>query len=353
MKCAYSSSEPCLPLADATCACPDGADFCDHQVANGVLVAARRASSLFSPTVNVKRLAGALSAYSPSDSDSSYSSPSKQQCSHHTSLIDLVNLDPVRYIKRQSWLQAAILWDYASSEDFANRSTLDFANSLSFWQYQDNPSFDKQPRFSTNAHGYTIDFAYQKIFVPEQTLGSSGLTSAKQVRLSNETQVTLRRMLAFGSAASAQRSFSLQHLIHELGFTVDNLVAIRRYVQNAPVLFPFDLAGSVGNQSTLDFATSQSSAVSTFPIPYACTPGLTDEQVQRLGAVEGPIFGLPDLGPQDAAAPFNATRCIGRPVYGLVNLFNLRLPFLNKQLPRQAVAVTNTVSDATSLWGAV
>lgn len=83
----------------------------------------------------------------------------------------------------------------------------------------------------------------------------------------------------------------------------------------------------------------------SFPPPLACNPMLDSQQLKALNAVEQSVFGLPAISSVPSA--FNAS-CFGtRPVYGVLDVLGLRLPFSSDQaaVPLQAAVLTATAAS--------
>lgn len=66
------------------------------------------------------------------------------------------------------------------------------------------------------------------------------------------------------------------------------------------------------------------SASSPFPPPLSCFPGLDPATFHQLNVLETAIYGLSDLTNQ---TQFNQTCYPDRPIYGVLNILQLRLPF--------------------------
>ncbi len=91
-------------------------------------------------------------------------------------------------------------------------------------------------------------------------------------------------------------------------------------IRGAPILLPFDAT----NESLANLLTNPST--SPFPPPLACYPGLSSDQLQKINSIETSIFGLP---PAQAQTTFDTSCFASRPIYGTLNILQLRLPFLD------------------------
>lgn len=83
----------------------------------------------------------------------------------------------------------------------------------------------------------------------------------------------------------------------------------------------------------------------SFPPPLGCNPMMSTSQLQVVNSIEQNAFKLPEV----AAVPssFNFACFASRPVYGVLDVMRLRLPFLDKtdQAPLQAAVLS---ADASS-----
>jgi hypothetical protein len=101
-------------------------------------------------------------------------------------------------------------------------------------------------------------------------------------------------------------------------------------VSTSPILLPFDATGTYGNTPLASLLTNESST--PFPPPLACYPGLGASTLQEVNAVETAVFSLSSAS---AAARFDQACYASRPIYGVLDITRLRLPFLDA---RQGVA---------------
>lgn len=104
---------------------------------------------------------------------------------------------------------------------------------------------------------------------------------------------------------------------------------------SSPILLPFDATETAGDIPVASLLTNSTSA--PFPPPLSCYPGLTQPQLQLITNVETPIFGL--SGPA-AQADFDSSCFADRPVYGVLDVLRLRLPFQDTQTGSAKQAAT-------------
>lgn len=212
---------------------------------------------------------------------------------------------------------------------------------LKYLAEQDNPSFSAQTPYQSNAnlsHGYIIDFALETVFLPTFTFAINALGD-QTARVSSTVSNTLKMVGGRSAASSAQRSTPLQHLFVELGFSAQQLSTFVAAIQAAPVMFPFDINTMIGSSTIMSVAASQKASGGIFPIPPSCLPTLSPAQISYINSYETPIFGLSKA---IQLSNYNAS-CTERPIYGILNIFNLRLFWTSSGLPGQAVAITNMV----------
>jgi hypothetical protein len=97
-------------------------------------------------------------------------------------------------------------------------------------------------------------------------------------------------------------------------------------ISASPILLPFDATASPAGQAVSSLLTNSSS--SPFPVPLACYPGLTSTQLTLLNSVETIVF---DLSSASATSQFNTSCFADRPIYGVLDILQLRLPFLDSR----------------------
>lgn len=103
----------------------------------------------------------------------------------------------------------------------------------------------------------------------------------------------------------------------------------------APIIVPFDGASQSFSSSAYNSAS--------FPPALACYPGLNSSQLAQVNAIEVPVFGLASA---TSATEFDDSCYPDRPVYGVLDILHLRLPFPDsrKGIFKQAVVLDRSVS---------
>ena len=87
----------------------------------------------------------------------------------------------------------------------------------------------------------------------------------------------------------------------------------------------------------------------SFPPPLACYPGLGTSNITRVNQIEQQIFGLPAASTQSI---FDSSCFPTRPVYGRLDLLQLRLPFYDstKNASLQAITLERAVNSRAVLY---
>jgi len=110
---------------------------------------------------------------------------------------------------------------------------------------------------------------------------------------------------------------------------------------SSPVLMPFDANGTAGHTSISSLLTNSSST--PFPPPLSCYPGLTRSQLQLITNLETSVFGLSSPVTQD---DFSDSCFADRPIYGVLNILHLRLPFQDSQSGAKQAAILSHAASS-------
>jgi hypothetical protein len=116
-------------------------------------------------------------------------------------------------------------------------------------------------------------------------------------------------------------------------------------IMSSSIHLPFDATSSPDDQPVSGLLRNTSTS---FPPPLACYPGLNADQLQRLNALETSVFGLQSV---TAATQFEPSCYPDRPVYGVLDVLSLRLPFIDSLtgVPKQAAVLKGDVSPRTTI----
>jgi hypothetical protein len=274
--------------------------------------------------------------------------PTGSNCASQSLVVDVApGLNQETAPNRTAWAQAAILWNFVLSQDLTAATTLRSFAAKADWQKagsSDGPTLDSSLAFAVNASGYTFDFASQTISRPDVSFVGSGQPSNTQLgEVNSIAQATLDRMYTFASgifvrlycprlshspssskASSQQRTTALSiYWTSTLQQKADDLPTFLSLMAGAPVLIPFDLTSSPGNQPLANLLSNSSSTL--FPPPLACYPGLNTSALSVINSVETDAFGLDTIS--SAASSFDDDCYGNRPNYGLLDPLQMRLPF--------------------------
>ncbi|THG98376.1 hypothetical protein EW026_g3799 [Hermanssonia centrifuga] len=252
--------------------------------------------------------------------------PSSSNCAQQAILVDVAPaLDSVASPNRTLWAQSALLWNLAESVDLNGTAHLQQFVLDADWHTlvpTDGPTTTSASQFSTTISGYEFNFAAQTVVAPPATFETEGQPSQAQIdQVDDSTKTALDRMYTYASASSTQQKQALsQYWTGVLQQKSSDLNTFVSTIRGAPILLPFDAT----NESLANLLTNPST--SPFPPPLACYPGLSSDQLQKINSIETSIFGLP---PAQAQTTFDTSCFASRPIYGTLNILQLRLPFLD------------------------
>jgi hypothetical protein len=112
-------------------------------------------------------------------------------------------------------------------------------------------------------------------------------------------------------------------------------------------MIPFDATAAPGGHSVSSLLTNSTSA--PFPPPLSCYPSLNSTQLQLVQQLETSVFDLPQVS---AATTFDPACYPNRPVYGVLDILQLRLPFADSRtgVAKQAAIVISDVASRTVVY---
>jgi hypothetical protein len=235
----------------------------------------------------------------------------------------------------RSFATAAIIYDIGISEETS--PLLDLLLKLDFTSIGDIPSTISNSAYQLTSNGMIFDFS---------TLSAAPipfLLSSPVRNLSPASSNALNKVTTIATAGSNQRKVALEHRFIELGFSLADPATFLTIIRSKDIVVPIDvgdLARSMNNPS--------------FPTPLACSSNLTSRQLDDINLVENKVFGLPPLS---SSNPTPSVNCNDRPIYGFINLFNLRLPFLPpppgtlSKMPQQAIVLSNSTQNRMTIHG--
>jgi len=272
-------------------------------------------------------------------------------CANQARLVDVapglnVNTSP----NRTQWAQAALLWDLVESTNLADVSTLRKFVLSAPWRKLSSPDGavpDPSSSFTTTISGYIFNFAAQTVTPPSQTFVNAGQPSHAQIAKVDDTaRAALDRMYTFALASATQQQKALaaywQGVLQQ---NPSNLNLFLSRVRGSQVLLPFDATSSPGSQPLSSLLTNSTSA--PFPPPLACYPGLSTTQMQSISTFETSVFGLPSAS---TASKFDTSCFPDRPIYGVLDIAQLRLPFIDSRsgVAKQAAALSTVSTEVVT-----
>ncbi|KAH8924388.1 hypothetical protein BT69DRAFT_81625 [Atractiella rhizophila] len=132
-----------------------------------------------------------------------------------------------------------------------------------------------------------------------------------------------------------------------LGLDLSDLVTFVDNIQAADIVVPFDANSNFGDKTLL----SLSLGTGSFPPAISCYPGseLSQSQIDTINSLEASAFGLDSISSSNTGD----TNCTSRPLYGILNILNLRQPFVEDDsrptLPRQAIVLEKAVQSRVTV----
>ncbi|KAF8912758.1 hypothetical protein CPB84DRAFT_1670754 [Gymnopilus junonius] len=279
-------------------------------------------------------------------------SPATSNCASQALLIDIGNgINHTTYPNRTQWVQAAMLWNALQTQDtIASQSMKNFVQSLPWSQLNtaDGPVNTSSSAFSTTIAGFSYNFASQTVTAPFASFVTLGQpTNAQIAQVSTNALSTLNRMYAYAQSSSTQQSTALKtYWTTVLLQRPADLATFKAALSVSPIMLPFNAT----SPSTRNLYISTPS--SPFPPPLSCFPGISSAVLQQVNAVETSVFGLP---PVISATQFNPSCYRDRPVYGILDVLHLRLPFLDVEngVLRQAAVLARDVTPRVVLYNGV
>lgn len=281
-------------------------------------------------------------------------SPTTRNCADQALLINVgSNLNQTTYPNRTQWAQAALLWNAVQTQDINSVQQLQKNVQALPWKNiagSDGP-VSAESTFAITSSGFTYDFASQTLTQPSASFISLGQPPNAQIaQVNSVSMAALDRMYSYAQGMLLSAGFQTAFW-HCLASATQRQTALKNYwtsvlLQRASDLALFKTAISI-SPITLAFNASspsirnlyETSPSTSFPPPLSCFPGLNNILLQEINAVESNVFGLQNAG---AATQFDSGCYPGRPIYGVLNILRLRLPFLDSETSVNSQAVTLT-----------
>ncbi|KAL0951059.1 hypothetical protein HGRIS_007798 [Hohenbuehelia grisea] len=278
--------------------------------------------------------------------------PTGNNCASQARLVDTGNVFTSSQSNRTQWAQSSLLWNLVQSQNLDSTEQMRKFILKAPWKDLgdgDGPVTSAPSSFTINSSGFSFNFAAQTVgFAANATFRKDGHPPDAQAgRVGGTAQAVLDRMYTRAIASSSQRSQTLEiYWRNGIQQNPNDLPVFQSYFMASPILLPFNAAAS-GSQSLASLMSNSSSA--SFPPPLACYPGLSDTQVRKINSLETNIFNLPAASP---ASQFSQACFADRPVYGVLDVLNLRLPFLDARsgLAKQAVRLKSQAASRVVVY---
>ncbi|CAL1695502.1 unnamed protein product [Somion occarium] len=274
-------------------------------------------------------------------------------CSKQALLVDVApGLNATTASNRAKWAQAALLWNLVQSGNLADVAQLQEFVVKAPWNSlgsSDGPTSDSSSRFTTTVSGFQFNFAGQTVTPPSVTFVDVGQPSQEQIgRTNGVSRAALDRMYTFASASSTQHQKALSNYwTAVLQQKPENLNSFLSLVSGSPILLPFDATSSPGTHPVSDLMTNTSTL--PFPPPLSCYAGLASSQLQAINTFESTVFDLPSAS---SASQFDTSCFPNRPIYGILNVLRLRLPFADSRtsVAKQAAILSRDASSRAIVY---
>ncbi|KAH9984660.1 hypothetical protein BJV74DRAFT_776148 [Russula compacta] len=304
------------------------------------------------PIVNDRFNANFTPAFVVNAMSSSGASGLSNDCAAQARVVDVSPaLDSQSVPNRTEWAQGALLWSFVLSQNTSSVGKLrDFISNADWSSLPGDSPVTGLSKFSTTELGYTFDFAAQTVSEPSVSFITDGQPSNTQLaEVSSTARTALDRMYTFASASSTLQATALtnywQNVLQQDPSKFPTFVSL---LISSPILMPFNANGTAGNTSISSLLTNSTTA--PFPPPLSCYPGLTQSQSQLVSNLETSVFGL--SSPTTTQAQFNDSCFADRPIYGVLNILRLRLPFQDSQTgsAKQAAILSPDASSRVVIY---
>ncbi|KAJ4489357.1 hypothetical protein C8J55DRAFT_450419 [Lentinula edodes] len=322
---------------DATCVCTSSASGQCNGLAQSVVTLTPTMNQLFNINYSVDEVYTAIWLAD--------GSPTGSNCASQALLIDTPGLSSVNTPNRTSWARSAMLWNLVQSQDVTAIHNLQSFTNGAPWSTlsSDGPITGKSSSFSVTVSGFTFDFADQTITQPAVSFTDNGQPVSAQIsRVGSTALAALNRMYTYAAASSTQRSNALElYWVNVLGQRASDLSNFRSAVISSSILIPFDATYNASSQALANQMTN--STTQAFPVPLSCYPGLNSTQIQQINDIEQTVYGLSAVSP---VSSFDTSCYPDRPLYGVLDVLRLRLPFVDSRtgVAMQAASLQHVVS---------
>ncbi|EKM61157.1 uncharacterized protein PHACADRAFT_247580 [Phanerochaete carnosa HHB-10118-sp] len=273
--------------------------------------------------------------------------PTGSNCAEQANVIDVTAaLDASNFPNRTQWAELALLWNFVLSQNVSATGELQQFVLQADWNSlgsSDGPISDSTLQFAISASGFQFDFASQTVVAPLAKFSDVGEPTAQQLgQLNTVAEAALDWMTTSALASSTQQGKALE--IYWTNVLNQDEVDLQRFlsiVKGSPIMLPFDATAAPGRHNVSTLLTNSTSV--PFPPPLSCYPGLNASQVQLIQQLETQVFGLTQAS---TASTFDPSCYPNRPIYGVLDIFQQRLPFADQRtgVAKQAALLTRDAS---------
>ncbi|GJJ09626.1 hypothetical protein Clacol_003849 [Clathrus columnatus] len=349
---------------DATCTCPSGqSGICTAPLAKALSELVPQAAQIFNVNITASILAIILWEQN--------GTPVNSDCSSQAELMDLGgSLSPLSTPNRTSWAQSALIWNLFETANVNLTKQLQLQiQQMPFHDLAvDGIVPDPNGHFLVPTSGYILDFANQTVTPRPTKFFSDAAPSAQQIsEINPSVESTLDRMYSFAigeadnkccgflswgsqicTASSTQSQTALsQYWQDVLSLDVGNLPNFLSALRASSILLPFDATNKVISNF---LSGHESNSSISFPPPIACYPGLSSSQINSINLVETHAFSLSPITPPTATS-LDPNCFINRPVYGMLDVWRLQLPFPDSRqgVAQQAVVLNGSEASVRAI----
>ncbi|PFH54568.1 hypothetical protein AMATHDRAFT_185216 [Amanita thiersii Skay4041] len=268
-------------------------------------------------------------------------SPSGANCLRQVRLLDVgSNLD--FNVSASKWAKTALLWNLVRSQDEdATEMIREFVVNAPWNKLATEPL-----AFSTTVSGYVFNFFSQTVNPPSQSFVTVGQPAREQVaKVNTLSRSSLDYMYGYAVASSTQQNTTLQKYWQStLHRRPEDLPKFGTAFSVSPIILPFD-----ADSDSISTLLSTNPMPTQFPPPLACSPGLDQVTRNKIDSVEQDIF---HLGPVRQQSEFTTDCYPDHPVYGVLDVLQLRLPFSDnkKRLPKQGALLQRDTSPRAIIY---
>jgi len=259
---------------------------------------------------------------------------------------------------RTAWTRSALLWHLIQTTDASTVSYIrGFLNKANFAALGSDSTIDKSG-YQIASNGFVFDFAKMAVTIESISWKKDSQTSDSDASKVKDTlSVALDRMysnalgecrrlccegtvLKWGliyAAGSTQRQTALgKYWKSSLSQKPEDLSRFLATIAGSRIVVPFDATASRAGQKIADLMPNVTNPP-PFPPPLACYPSLDASSITQVNQIEQHIFGLQAVSTQSS---FNTSCFDTRPIYGHLDLLQLRLPFYDSRTNASGQAVT-------------